>query len=446
MANIARILGRPNAYIIFGVDANTHAPIGTTFTPNKQKAKGNADLIPWLTAKLWWLAEFEFHEHLCYRPGVKILLCSIEQAKISPVLFDGTAYIRIDSHTKPIKADKVLEKKLWSALLESSFESDMAIKSIELEKVKELMDWEEYMEIMDYLPKNESEGIKKLEQDGLIIFRDWKFDITNAGALLFARNLEDFGLKSKLPRVITYRGINKLHTISDIKWSKGYCIAFRWLIAFIKSQVPKIETIVGPTRITETMYPEVAIREFVANAMIHQDFRSAWSEVLIEIFDDRIEISNPGTPLIDIDRFIDHPPKSRNEKIADFMRRANHCERRWSGVDRALNAIQNQKLPIPKIERNDDFTRVILYRLRPISRLTNNDKARSIYWHCALQFVLTNTPMTNESVCERFWIQEQNKAEASRLIKITKELGYIKSFDPLSNSRKHAKYIPFWAS
>ena len=63
----------------------------------------------------------------------------------------------------------------------------------------------------------EKDAIEKLEQDGLIVIRDGKYNILNACAILFAKNLEDFHLKNKSPRVIVYRGINRLHAIQDQK-------------------------------------------------------------------------------------------------------------------------------------------------------------------------------------------------------------------------------------
>lgn len=263
-------------------------------------------------------------------------------------------------------------------------------------------------------------------------------------AFIDAQNLTFFNLKNKAPRVITYRWKNKLHATSDVKWKKWYALAFSWLINFVLQQVPKME-VIKEWRIDDPLYPRVALREFIANSIIHQDLRMNWVEVLIEIFDDRVEISNPGIPLIEIDRFVDHPPKSRNELLAEFMRRANHCERRWSWIDRAMNALRIWMLPNPKIEKNEEYTRIVLFRTRPISKLTNKEKSESIYWHCVLIFVLESEAMTNESVCERFWIEKKNSAIASRLIKTALEEWSIKPFDPKSKTRKHAKYIPHWA-
>lgn len=99
------------------------------------------------------------------------------------------------------------------------------------------------------------------------------------------------------------------------------------------------------------MYPPIAIREFVANALIHQDFYLGGSSPMIEIFGNRMEISNPGKPLIDIFRFIDHTPISRNEKLASLMRRMNICEERGCGVDRAITQCELYQLPAPDFQK-----------------------------------------------------------------------------------------------
>src|SRR5476651_2367404 len=96
------------------------------------------------------------------------------------------------------------------------------------------------------------------------------------------------------------------------------------------------------------MYPEIAIRELVANALIHQDFEETGTSPMIEIYEDRIEISNPGKALIDTLRFLDYSPQSRNEMLASFMRRLKICEERGSGVDKVAFQTELYQLPAPK--------------------------------------------------------------------------------------------------
>ncbi len=87
-------------------------------------------------------------------------------------------------------------------------------------------------------------------------------------------------------------------------------------------------------------YPELAIRELVANALIHQDFFISGAGPMVEIFENRIEITNPGSPLVSTARFIDTPPRSRNETLASMMRRFGICEERGSGIDKVITQVE----------------------------------------------------------------------------------------------------------
>ena len=191
------------------------------------------------------------------------------------------------------------------------------------------------------------------------------------------------------------------------------------------------------------MYPPIAIREFVANALIHQDFYLGGSSPMIEIFGNRMEISNPGKPLIDIFRFIDHTPISRNEKLASLMRRMNICEERGCGVDRAITQCELYQLPAPDFQKDDLFTKVIMYAPMTLRQMDKKDKRRACYQHCCLQY-LSGQKMTNESFRGRLNISNENYSMASRIIADTISVGYIKP-DEAASSKKYAKYVPFWA-
>ena len=191
------------------------------------------------------------------------------------------------------------------------------------------------------------------------------------------------------------------------------------------------------------MYPPIAIREFVANALIHQDFSIGGASVMIEVFADRIEITNPGKPLIDVLRFIDHAPISRNEKLASMMRRLKICEERGSGIDRALTQCEIHQLPAPDFQKGDLFTRVTMIAPQPMGKMTKDDKVRACYQHCCLQY-LSGNKMTNESFRGRLNISDKNYSIASRIISETVSRKLIKP-DESSRSRKYAQYLPEWA-
>lgn len=111
-------------------------------------------------------------------------------------------------------------------------------------------------------------------------------------------------------------------------------------------------------------FPDIAIREVVANALIHQDFTIGGASVMIEIYSDRVEVSNLGAPVVSVERFIDGY-QSRNERLADLTRRMGICEEKSSGIDKVVSAAEPCQLPAPEFWVGHRRTSVIIYGPRP---------------------------------------------------------------------------------
>jgi ATP-dependent DNA helicase RecG len=295
------------------------------------------------------------------------------------------------------------------------------------------------------LPENRNAILKALEDDELIKKQDNnQYSITNLGAILFAKNLNQFNhLKRKAIRVIQYKDNTKLHTIKEIQGQKGYAVGFEELIEYINNLLPSNEIIGKAFRKTIKMYPELAIRELVANAIIHQDFFQTGNSVMIEIYSNRIEITNPGEPLVDTERFLDTPPKSRNEILASFMRRINICEERGSGIDKVVLQTEIFQLPAPVFRVVNGYTISILFAHKELKEMNKQDRIWATYLHASLKYI-QNEFMTNTSLRERFGIEVKNRSMASKIINEALEAGKIKIFDE-SVGTKAREYVPWWA-
>lgn len=241
-----------------------------------------------------------------------------------------------------------------------------------------------------------------------------------------------------------YKGNNNLHLSSETFFHEGYALSLDKIVAHIMSLLEKTELIRTPFRENKYPYPEVSIRELVANALIHQNFDIQRMTLSVEIFGNRLTITNPGVPLIDTNRFIDMPPKSRNEKVAQSMFLFNLCEKRGSGMDRAVAGVEEMRLPPIKIERGEDFTRLTLYPERKYLDMSKTEKIQACYQHACLLFE-DGTKMTNLSLRERLSIGKNNSAVASRIINDTINAGLIKLADESSGSKRYSAYIPYYA-
>ncbi len=444
LANSAALLGKQSAYLVWGVDNNTHEITGTGFKPSNTRHK-QQELESWLLQKITPKIHFCFFE-FSTPDSVDMVILEIQAASHTPVRFDGTEYIRIGSYTKKLREFPEKERALWRVFDQVPFEQQMAAKNVSAGEVLKLLDYPAYFDLTDLpLPDGRNAILSALEADKLIQRSDnGQWHISNLGAILFAKRLQDFNsLKRKSVRLVLYRGNSKLETIRELEGSKGYAVGFEGLIDYLKTLLPSNEEIGKAFREEVPMYPELTLRELVANAIIHQDFNMTGTGPMLELFDNRLEITNPGMPLVDTQRFIDSPPQSRNEALASFMRRIGICEERGSGIDKVIFQTELYQLPAPIFERTEQHTRVILFAHKEFKDMDSEDRIRACYQHCCLKYVNTEA-MNNTSVRKRFNISEENSAMASRIIKLTVNAGLIRLYDPNAN-RKTYRYVPFWA-
>ena len=241
-------------------------------------------------------------------------------------------------------------------------------------------------------------------------------------------------------RVIVYKGKSKIETIREQTFDKGYAIGFEEMVAWINGQLPANEEIGLALRKDARMYPEIAIRELTANMIIHQDFAEQGFP-MIEIYSDRIEFSNPGQPLISIERFIDEY-QSRNDSLADIMRRMGICEEKGSGMDKTIFYVELYQLPPVRFQLQETRTTATVFSYRKFADLDKSERVRACYQHACLNYV-SNEKMNNQSLRARLGIEDKNYPMASRIIKDTLEAKLIKEENSEGSNRHN--YIPYWA-
>ena len=443
LSNSAALLGVEHGYLVWGVKDKGHVIVGTSFSPRDEKV-GNQELENWLATQLAPRIDFRIHEF--EDDGKRIVIFEVPKAIHTPIRFKGREYLRIGSCKQNLLDFPEKERELWSCFSRMPFEKGIAKKSVSSDEVLSLIDYPSYFDLTGQrLPDNRAGILDRLARESVVIpVGANRYDITNFGALLLAKDLSAFErIRRKAPRVIVYSGKNKVETIREQIGAKGYAIAFEGLIDFVNNLLPQNEEIRAALRTEVKMYPEVAIRELVANALIHQDFNITGTGPTVEIFTDRIEITNPGLPLVETLRFIGEQPISRNEDIASFMRRINICEERGSGIIKVVKSAELYQLPAPDFRTTTSHTKAILFAHKDFTEMDKQDKIRACYQHACLCHV-SNEMMTNSSLRERFSIKKQNYSIASRIISDTIDAELIKPYDPDNKAKKHAKYVPFW--
>ena len=442
LSNGACLQHIPYGFLLFGIDDDTLEVKGTSFRPKMHKV-GNEEFENWLLQRLSPRVDVEIFEGDYF--GKPIALFKIPAAKGQPTTFTNIDYIKVGSITRKLKDFPEKERKIWLTNNQKAFEDRIAKQVHNFDDVMTLLDTQSYFDLLNLpFPKTQDGIAERFIHEKLVNQTLSGYEITNLGAILFAKDISKFDLlKRKTVRVIQYKGKGKMETIKDQEGGSGYIVGFKGLIKFIMDILPSNEIITEALRKEVTMYPELAIRELTANALIHQDFDISGTGPMIEIYSDRIEISNPGLPLIQTNRFIDEY-QSRNEALASIMRRFGICEEKGSGLDKVVQSIEMFQLPAYDIQVQERHTKVILYSYLPFSKMEKGDRIRACYQHACLRYVM-NEKMTNTSLRERFKISPNNSSMVSRVIRDTLDKKLIKEDNPENTSKKLIKYIPIWA-
>jgi predicted HTH transcriptional regulator len=439
LSNSAALWEKSFAYLVFGVEDGSHEIVGTTFHCKADK-KGNEELELWLLNRLNPRINFEAYEFDV--DDKHISMYRIPAATGRPVTFLNEAYIRVGSLTKKLSGYPEKESKLWRN--DTITLSETIVKDkLEYGDVQRYLSAETYFDLLRLpMPKSYDGILERFESEKFIVKNELGYGITELGAILLAKNLRDFSnIYRKAIRVIVYKGTGKLETIREQIFEQGYAVCFKTMVDWVNGQLPANEEIGRALRKDVRMYPDIAIREIAANMIIHQNF-AVLGFPMIEIYSDRVEISSPGQPLISPDRFIDNY-QSRNEDLADIMRRMGFCEEKGSGIDKAVAAIEEYQLPAFKVHVTDIRTAVIISALKSWQNTTREERIQACYQHACLKY-MNNQMLTNRSLRERFNINEKNYTQISNVIKATLDRGLIKVGTPEGTNRRDVAYIPHW--
>ncbi len=246
LSNSAALCDKPHGYLVWGVSDDSHEIVGTSFEPRSAKV-GNEELENWLLRLTHPKIPFQFLE--VDIDGLHVVLLEIGRAYRHPVQFQNNEFIRVGSYRKKLKEFPEKERALWRIFDETPFEALIAAGDVSEEEIVTLLDYPAYFDLAEIpLPENRSQIIQRLQAEGLVVKNTaGKWDVTNLGAILFAKRLEDFPhLRRKAVRVIAYDGNNRIKTLREQIGGKGYAAGFDGLIGFVNNLLPSNEVIGRP--------------------------------------------------------------------------------------------------------------------------------------------------------------------------------------------------------
>jgi ATP-dependent DNA helicase RecG len=187
---------------------------------------------------------------------------------------------------------------------------------------------------------------------------------TIAGFLIFSRiRPQDKQYFNRyVVRCIRYKGSNVATDIIDnIDVDGTLDVQIDSIQKFILRNIKKTAEIIGTKREERYEYPEKAIREIVANAVIHRDYKITETYSQINIFEDRIEVFNPGClpPGVTVENIKD-AQVSRNEIIAARLKELDYLEEYGRGIDIVFSKMKEWSLLPPIFKNTANSFKVIL--------------------------------------------------------------------------------------
>ncbi len=378
--------------------------------------------------------------------GAPLLLVRIPEQITKPVHRRGksieVSWVRSGGTTRNASRQEVGALMLHSRA--PRWEELRASALLESPRITELLDLSRIGELLQrQLPDDETELMRWLSDEKMVVPDGKGYYITNFGTIAAARKLDQFeSLSRKRIRVNRYRGTNKVETIDEHMGQRGYAIGFEGLIKYLKRILPHSEVIQQSLRVEVSLYPELALRELIANTFIHQDFSVTGAGPMIEVFDDRIEFTNPGNllPSKRVDRLIGTTPESRNEGLASAFRRYRICEERGTGFQKVVQSVELFGLPPVVFTTLENAFRVTLYAPKSFADMSQLERVEACYQHAVLQH-LTSQVVTNTTIRNRFKLHEKHRTIVSNLLTEAARKGRIKRKDPDATSSKYVESL-----
>jgi predicted HTH transcriptional regulator len=241
--------------------------------------------------------------------------------------------------------------------------------------------------------------------------------MTHGGVLLFGLN-RDTLYPDALIRCARFKGLAKEKIIDSVEIVCSLPLAVDEVIAFIEKNTSTASIIGRVRRKDVSAYPPIALREAVINAILHSDYSMKGCHIQIAIFDDRIEITNPGgLPFGQtIQKALQGFSKLRNRVIGRVFKELKLIEQWGSGLQRILTVSAQEGMRPPSIEEHNNQFRLTLYSERSKSRQITT-------WEEVILTHLENYPSIATKEAAKIW-KVSDRTARTRL-KTMVELGRL---------------------
>ena len=293
-----------------------------------------------------------------------ILVIIVREGEDKPYKCSSGFYTRVGPNTQKLSRDEIIEffkvegKIRFDELMNLKFDYDTHFDPAKLDRFLRLAGISKVLDTPSILINL---GVAE-KQEGKVIFN-------NAGILFFAKNLQDIYYHTAVTCAL-YKGTEKIEVLDRRDFNEDLISNIDGAMIFLMRYLAVRYEMTGKPRRKEI--PEVpydALREAIINAVAHRDYFEKGTNVMVEMFDDRIEITNFGG-LVKGLKPDDFGTKSvlRNPNIAGLLHRAKYIEKMGTGINKMRRQVAEAGLPPIVFEFGTFFTAIFRRpaRIEPI--------------------------------------------------------------------------------
>ncbi|MCL1895147.1 MAG: helix-turn-helix domain-containing protein [Clostridiales bacterium] len=360
----------------------------------------------------------------------KVFIVTVPEGKDKPYSAPSGYYLRVGAG----KAKMTRDELVGFIQREGNIRYDEIVRDdLPLNKKFDEKAYGKYLETAGISRVLNREAI--LENLNCAAVSEGKYVFTNAGALFFRQNDGDFVFEHATIVCALYKGLTKVHILDAQRYNTDLVSNIDNAVLFLKRNLRTRYEIKTIRRKNILELPEVALKEAIVNAACHRNYFEKGANIMVEIFDDRVEVTSPGAAPSGINNEnFGRISIRRNPIIASLLHRIDYVEKMGSGIGRIREAAAEAGVAEPVFE-NAPFFRVVFERLgaeempsdtvkdlekdrvKDLEKDQVNSQQRQIF-----DLLVSNPKMTTKALSEAVGMNERN---IRKNIKVLKDAGLI---------------------
>lgn len=356
-----------------------------------------------------------------------ILIINVREGEDKPHRCASGFYLRVGPNSQKLNRNEIIEffkaegLIRFGELINSRFDYNT---HFDPEKLEHFLRLAGISKVLDAPTVLTNLGVAE-RQEGKVIFN-------NTGILFFSKNLQDIYFHTAITCAL-YKGTEKIDVLDRRDFNEDLISNIDRAMIFLKQYIPLRYEMTGEPRRREI--PEIpyeALREAIINATAHRDYFEKGTNIMVEMFDDRIEITNFGGLAKGLNPE-DFGKKSvlRNPNIANLLHRAGYIEKMGTGINKMKNLISKAGLSPIKFEFDNFFTVTFKRpKIRP-QKIENVPENVSENVPEIQRIIIVEMKKNNKITYDELAkIIGKNRKTILRHISVLKERGIIKRIGP----------------